>query len=166
MVFVMKKRLGANGSILGKTTKVVPEKDALAIYTTGTWIIILSIWVFAGAFFSCTLFLTSFWVSVILTAAGGTLGFLLSFYLYTGKLTKKFSYYDITAFISDNADFTIALSNHDLFDVRMMPKAQMKLLADIQLVMQQGDEFNLVKQHGRYVIEYKHKEKIETIDKK
>lgn len=162
----MKKRLGSNGSILGKTAKLVPEKDSLVIYTTGTWLIIVSIWVFAGAFFSLTLFTTNFWVSVILTVLGGMLGFYMSFYFYTGKLTTSFSYYDISAFICDNADFTIALSDHNLYYVRMMPKAQMKLLADIQLVMQEGEEFNLTKQHGRYVIEYKDKEKREEIDKK
>lgn len=165
MVLNMKKRFGANGSILGKTTKVIPEKDSLAVYTTGTWLIILTIWVFAGAFFALSLLAFSVGLSILLTALGGMLGFFMSFYLYTGKLTTTYNYYDIEAFICNNADFTIALRNHNLYDIRMMPKAQMKLLADMQLVMQEGDEFNLAKQHGRYVIEYKNKESLHAIDK-
>jgi hypothetical protein len=160
----MKKRLGANGSILGKTAKLVPEKDSLTIYTTSTWIIVLSVWVFAGAFFALTFWTSNFWISVIITALGGALGFYMSFFVYTGKLTTSFSYRAIQSFIRENADFVITFTDQKLYYVRMLPKAQLKLLAQIQAVMQEGDEFRLVLKHGRYVIETTESQ-LEKVDK-
>lgn len=111
----------AKCSLLGKTAKIVPCEDRVEIYTTGTWLIILSLWVFAAAAFALTFFIfNNYFVWLFAALFGGICGYLLAAKLYLGKLTKTFLYDEIECIISDVPELTIIHDDQKMFVLKAL----------------------------------------------
>lgn len=144
-----------SGSLMGKTATIVACEDRLEIYTTATWLIILSLWVMAGAMFWLSLLFNNLIVSILFTLIGGISGFLLASKLYIGKLTETFAYKDVNCFMYTAPEFTIVKTDNFLFSIRLLRKAKAKLIANLTQATKNSKDFNFVHKNGKYYIEPK-----------
>lgn len=150
-----KKYNRVSGSILGKTATIIAREDKIDIYTTSTLLIILSLWIFAGAFFVLSLPLDNTIISMILTTIGAVIGFLLASKLYIGKLKDSFSYKDITCFMYSAPDFTIVKSDNYMYVIRILKKSYPKIIRNINEVLENSNEYVFIKKNGKYYVEEK-----------
>lgn len=152
-----KKYNRVSGSILGKTATIIAREDKIDIYTTSTLLIILSLWVFAGAFFALSLLLDNMIISMILTVIGAIIGFLLASKLYVGKLKDSFSYKDISCFMYSAPDFTIVKNDNYMYIIRILKKSYPKIIKNINEILKDSNEYIFIKKNGKYYVEEKNK---------
>lgn len=158
------KRITA--SLMGKMVKVVPTRNSIDIYIQPTWLMIVAVWVFGGAFFALSLVWFHVISSCILTVIGGVLGFYLTSKFAIGKLHKSFNYHEIVCIVANVPELTIVHGDQKMFELRMLTRPQKKLVLAIVDAIKEGP-YSLVKKHGRYYVALKDgctsTSKIETI---
>lgn len=156
MVKIMSKKYKrVSGSLMGKTATIVACEDRLEIYTTGTWLIILCLWILAAAMFWLSLYLNNYIISIIFTLIGGISGYIIASKLYLGKLTETFEYKDVTCFMYTAPEFTVVKSDNYLFGFRLLPKSKTKLIANLTEAFKDNKNYTFVSKNGKYYVEPK-----------
>lgn len=146
----MKEKKAANlklagASLYGKFATVVVSRDAVEVHTVPTLLLVLSLWVFAMAFYLVSMFINILLLSLAMALVGGVIGFLLVLKLYTGKCAARFDYCDVVSFVSSSADFTVNTKDTKMFSFRLMPKKQAILIGYIKEKLDENPDYYLEK---------------------
>lgn len=154
------RRTGA--TLYGRFAGVFVYKDAIEVRTTSTFLLIAVLWLSAGLVFGLTLFFfMSFWLSLLITLAGGILGYWLFQKYYKGRLDRRMEFKDIVSFVRDPSDFVVNLKDNYMYSIRMNETKQEQVLLDIAEALQDNEEIRVVRIGEYYKLYPVEKEKEE-----
>lgn len=141
-----------SGSLMGKTTTIIPKEDCIDIYTTGTWFILISLWVFAMGLFGISLFFNNLVVSVIMTLLGAFIGVFLAMKLYIGKLHTSFSYDKISCMLYNRPNFSIIDEKEKILNIHMLPQKFESIMTEVGEQVKENPNMDFEKRNNRYYL--------------
>lgn len=136
-------------SLYGRFATVLLTDSAVEVHTTPSWLFVLGMWLAAIPGMMIGILFDGLIMLFVLTFLFGTIGALLVWNLYIGKLVEKYSYNDIVSFVSGGAEMSINMKNYKMYALRMMPKRQEKMLTALEQIMYEHTGF-VLKQDGEY----------------
>lgn len=152
-----KKKFKLTGaSLFGKFATIIVSADAVEIYTIPTVLLVLSLWVFATAFYLLSVFVNILLLSLIMAVGGGVLGFVLVLKLYTGKRAARFDFCDVVSFVSNPPDFVVNTKDTKMFSLRLMPKKQAILIGYIKEQLDANPDYRIEKVGEYYKVRSRH----------
>ena len=141
-----KKKFKLTGaSLFGKFATIIVSADAVEVCTVPTVLLVVSLWVFATAFYLLSVFINILLLSLVMAVAGGVLGFVLVLKLYTGKREARFDFCDVVSFVSSPPDFVVNTKDSKMFSLRLMPKKQAVLIGYIKEQLDENPDYRLEK---------------------
>ena len=111
-------------SLYGKYVTLYVDEKAVEVYVTPTVLLVVGLWVGATFCALLALFVDMLLLTLILSVVGGIGGFFLARRIFRGRQDARYTYDDLTSFVSNPPDFNLNLRDGKMYTLRMMPKKQ------------------------------------------
>lgn len=136
-------------SVYGKFANILLTDSAVEVCITPVWLFVACAWLAAFAGLVVGMMFDGMIMIVLMTILTGTIGALLVWHLYIGKVAERYAYNDVVSFVLNGAEMTINMKSHKMYVLRMMPKRQQQMIEAMRQIMNEHTGF-VLKQNGNY----------------
>lgn len=149
------KKNKVTANLYGKYTFIIPDKDKIEFRTIEAYIIIISVWLLAMAFFFLSTLLNNLIICFVAAIIGGIIGYILPLNLLKGKLAQTYTYEELNCIKYKAPELTFFKKDNYMFSTRLFPKNYNKLISLIAMEIRENEEIDFVSEHNAYYFKAK-----------